>query len=286
MRLRTRLIILIGAAAVIPLGILGLGAINVSVDRLTRKAADSQARSADQMASEIDLWLQFQVVQVADQVDAFQLSKLNDRKLQGFQQLVFQQLSDVHIVSLVNEEGAELNPSVFVAEDAQADWPSKEPISKARFAQFKRALPADKMKAELSAWTAQEGQGERPVVVGRPYSVDGRRGPVLPVAVPASVDRAMFLAVELALDRAAARFQRVSVMASTLRSWTRLSIVFTAGRGLIEASHFGIFSPTLPALRSGMPERTATKCLLLARRSVEPAGWCGRRVDAEHHEGR
>ena len=66
MRLRTRLIILIGAAAVIPLGILGLGAINVSVDRLTRKAADSQARSADQMASEIDLWLQFQVVQELD----------------------------------------------------------------------------------------------------------------------------------------------------------------------------------------------------------------------------
>ena len=244
MRLRTRLIILIGAAAVIPLGILGLGAINVSVDRLTRKAADSQARSADQMASEIDLWLQFQVVQVADQVDAFQLSKLNDRKLQGFQQLVFQQLSDVHIVSLVNEEGAELNPSVFVAEDAQADWPSKEPISKARFAQFKRALPADKMKVELSAWTAQEGQGERPVVVGRPYSVDGRRGPVLPVAVPASVDRAMFLAVELALDRAAARFQRAASDGLDVALLDASgSIVLSAGRGLIEASHFGIFQP-------------------------------------------
>ena len=36
-----------------PLGILGLGAINVSVERLTRKAADGQARSADQMAARL-----------------------------------------------------------------------------------------------------------------------------------------------------------------------------------------------------------------------------------------
>ena len=144
-------------------------------------------------------------------------------KLQGFQQLVFQQISDVHIVSLVNEEGAELNPSVFVVEDAQADWPSKEPISKARFAQFKRALPAEKMKAELSAWDGRARLGVAPAGGSTVLSRWSRRCPVLPVAVPATVDRAMFLAVELALDRAAARFQRAAGDGlDVAHSWTHL----------------------------------------------------------------
>ena len=244
MRLRTRLIILIGAAAVIPLGILGLGAINVSVERLTQKAADSQARSADQMASEIDLWMQFQVVQIADQVDAFRLAKLDDRKLQGFQKLVFQQLSDVHIVALVNAEGTELNPSVFVSKDAQAEWPTKEPISQARFSRFKQSLPVEKMGAELDAWVGRGGKGERPVIVGKPYTVEDRSGPVLPVAVPASVNKAMFLTVELALDRAAARFQRAKEDGLDVALLDASGgLVLAAGRGLIEPSHFNIFQP-------------------------------------------
>ena len=244
MRLRTRLIVLIGAAAVIPLGILGFGAINVSVERLTQKSADSQARSADQMASEIDLWLQFQVVQIAEQVDAFRLARLNDRKLQGFQQLVFQQLPDVHIVAVVNAEGAELNPSVFVDADAQAEWPSKEPISQARFADFKKALPIEKMRLELEQWSAREGRGERPVIVGRPYAVNGRAGPVLPVAVPASIEKAMSLTVELALDRASARFQRAKDDGLDVALLDASGgLVLTAGRGLIEPSHFQIFQP-------------------------------------------
>jgi len=273
MRLRTRLIILIGAAAIIPLGVLGFGAINVSVERLTQKAADSQARSADQMASEIDLWLQFQVVQIAEQVDAFRLGKLNDRKLQGFQQLVFQQLSDVHIVALVNAEGVELNPTVFVAEDAQAEWPTKEPISQARFAEFKKSLPTQKMRTELDEWILNDGRGERPVIVGRPYRVDGRSGPVLPVAVPASIDKPMFLAVELALDRAEARFQRAKEDGLDVALLDASGgLVLTAGRGLIEPSHFQIFQPdsSCAEVRYGLDDDAQ---VLAACAPVGGTGW-------------
>ena len=66
MRLRTRLVLLIIAVSLVPLGILGFGAIQVSVDRLTQKVSDGQARTVDQLASEIDLWLHFQVGQIAE----------------------------------------------------------------------------------------------------------------------------------------------------------------------------------------------------------------------------
>jgi two-component system NtrC family sensor kinase len=273
MRLRTRLIILIGAAAIIPLGILGFGAINVSVDRLTQKAADSQARAADQMASEIDLWLQFQLLQVAEQVDAFQLAKLNDRKLKGFQQLVFQQLTDVHIVSVVNADGAELNPSVFFAADAEAEWPTKERISKTRFAQFKKALPTERMTAELDAWVKRGGQGERPIIVGRPYRPEGRAGPVLPVAVPASTGRQMFLAVELALDRAEARFERAKEDGLDVALLdARGELALMAGQGLIEAAHFHIFQPdsSCAEVRYALTEEVQ---VLAACAPVRGTGW-------------
>ena len=273
MRLRTRLIILIGAAAVIPLGILGIGAINVSVESLTQKAADSQARSADQMASEVDLWLQFQLVQIAEQVDAFQLDKLNDRKLGGFQQLVFRQLSDVHIVTLVNASGAELIPGVFRGTEPEAIWDGKESVSDARFAAFKRALPVDRMSKELEEWASRGGSSDRPVVVGRPYTPEGRAGPVLPVAIPASVDRAMFLAVELALDRAAARFERAmedGLDVALLDGAGRLAL--SRGTGLIEPDHFQIFQPDASCAEVRYTRGDGTQ-VLAACAPVRGTGW-------------
>ena len=85
MRLRSRLVLLIVSITILPLLILGWGAIQVSVERLTQKVADSQSRSSDQLASEIELLLELQASLIADQVDAFNLSRLDDRKLTGFQ---------------------------------------------------------------------------------------------------------------------------------------------------------------------------------------------------------
>ena len=273
MRLRTRLILLIGAASIVPLAVLGLGATNVSVEQLTKKAADSQARSADQMASEIDLWLKFQLTQISEQVDAFELAKLNDKKLTGFQKLVMQQLAAVHIVSIVNVDGAELTPSVFLPEEAAGRLAGKETVSEARFASFKASLPTESMGARFEQWSKQDRSAERPIVVGQPYIPPGRKSPVLPVVVASSPFKPMFLAVELSLDRVHARFKRAAEdgLDSALLDASG-TLALEAGRGLVEADHFKIFQPD-SSCEEVRYDLTDVGTVLAACAPVRGTGW-------------
>ena len=161
MRIRSRLVVLIVAVSLLPLVILGLGAIQVSVERLTEKVADSQSRTSDQLASEIDLWLQYQASLVADQVDAFRLARLNDRKLTAFQRLAFQQLTGVNIVAIVNDDGRELVPSLFLEEPAEGPLATKDTVEVSRLTAFRNALPVERMAQERALWREERATGGR-----------------------------------------------------------------------------------------------------------------------------
>jgi two-component system NtrC family sensor kinase len=235
---------LIGTAALLPLGILGFGATQVSIDRMTQKFAESQARTADQLASEIDLWLAFQLRMLAQQVDPFNLDKLNDRKLEAFQRLVYQQTKDVHIVSIVNDEGAEIAPSVFLSAAPDGVFEGKEVIKTERFEAFRKGLPLDAMREARVAWQASNEANERPIIVGRPYRAEGRSTPVVPIVVPATSDSSVYLAVEFALDRVDTRFVHVAgdgIDLALLDATGAPALV--RGSGLALASKFKPFQP-------------------------------------------
>lgn len=244
MRLHTRLMLLIGTAALLPLVILGFGATQVSQERMTHKFEESQARTADQLASEIDLWLAFQLRTLAQQVDPFNLDKLNDRKLEAFQRLVYQQTKDVHIVSIINDEGAEIAPSVFLASAPDGVFDGKEVIPTERFEAFRKGLPLEAMRAARVAWQTAKDNTERPIIVGRPYQPAGRSTPVVPIVVPATSDSSLYLAVEFALDRVDARFVHVASdgLDLTLLDATG-EAALVRGSGLALASKFRAFQP-------------------------------------------
>ncbi len=234
----------IGTAAVVPLVILGFGATQVSLSRMTQKVAESQARTADQLASEIDLWLAFQLRMLAQQVDPFNIDKLNDRKLEAFQRLVFQQTEDAHIVSIVNDEGSEIAPSIFISAAPKDVVDGKEVVSSKRFEAFRKSLPLEAMKASQKEWQKTDASMERPIIVGMPYMPDGRGVPVVPVVVPASRKSSLFLAIEFALDRLDARFVHVS------QDGIDLALLDASGKpalqrgtGLAVADKFNVFQP-------------------------------------------
>jgi len=234
----------IGTAAVVPLVILGLGATQVSTNRMTQKVAESQARTADQLASEIDLWLVFQLRMLAQQVDPFKLDKLNDRKLGAFQRLVFQQTKDAHIVSIINDEGAEVAPSVFISSAPQDVVEGKEVVDTDRFEAFRKALPLEAMPAARKQWQALTDSSERPIIVGRPYTPEGRGIPVVPIVVPASSSSALYLAVEFALDRIDTRFVHVSGDGLDLTLLdAKGQSTMSRGTGLALADKFKAFQP-------------------------------------------
>lgn len=247
MRIRSRLIVLIVAVSLLPLIILGLGATQVSVERLTEKVADSQARSVDQLASEIDLWLQFQASLIADQVDAFRLGRLDDRKLEAFQRLAFQQLSDVNIVAVVNADGQELVPSLFLEEDPQGALASKDAVDIGRLTAFRNALPVDRMERERERWR-NDGGDARPAVVGTPYTPEGRTSPVLPVVIPDGPDTPLYLAVELSMERFGRRFERAAqdgLSVALLNASGQLTL--STGAAIVDASTFRAFQPSTAA---------------------------------------
>lgn len=247
MRIRSRLIVLIVAVSVLPLTILGLGATQVSVERLTAKVADSQARAVDQLASEIDLWLQFQASLVADQVDAFRLGRLDDRKLEGFQRLAFQQLSDANIVAVVNSEGRELVPSLFIDAPVAGSLQSKDVVDIARLSAFRESLPIERMGSEQARWRADPAAA-RPVVVGTPYTPDGRTSPVLPIAVPDGPESPVFLAVELSMGRFGGRFEQAANdgLSVSLLDGGGVSAL-SRGAEIIEPDRFRAFQPSTAA---------------------------------------
>ena len=275
MRLRTRLVLLIIAVSLVPLGILGVGAIQVSGERLTQKVSEGQAQTVDLLASEIDIGLKFQLGQISEQVDAFKIDRLDDRNLLEFQRLVFQQITDVHIVAIVNHEGRELSPTQFLEEPGDGRLAEKEAVSKARLTAFRSAIPADVMVARMDAWreTGGDSSGNRPVIVGQPYIPPDRSSPVLPVIVPAASDSKLFLAVELALERTDARFRRVAENGLNIVLLDAAGqLVVERGNHLIEPKRFRVFQPTSSC--DEVQYRTQDgQDVLAACAPVEGTGW-------------
>jgi len=240
-------VLLIVSITILPLLILGWGAMQVSVERLTQKVADSQSRSSDQLASEIELLLELQASLIADQVDAFNLSRLDDRKLTGFQRLAFQQLSDVNIVSVVNGEGRELVPSLFLEAPSTGALSTKDVVEIQRLTEFREALPVGRMEKERSRWLANPS-ASRPTIVGRPYLPEGRAAPVLPVVVPADAATPLYFAVELSLDRIDARFRRAADAGlSVMLLDGGGAVALERGPALIEPDRFRVFMPSTAA---------------------------------------
>ncbi len=202
MRLRTRLMLLTAVAAVGPIGILGLGATQVSAELMTETVTDSQARSADELASHVDLWLTMELRGLSQQVRAFRLDQLRDSDLVNFQRLIFQQASGANIVSIISQKGEDRAPSLFLTRPEQGRLANKEVVNQERFSAFRAALPLQRL--------SKLGTDDYQMLVGQPYKPPGRTGPVLPVIIPTDSGTELFLAVELAMDIISQRFENTS----------------------------------------------------------------------------
>ncbi|MDP6934227.1 MAG: histidine kinase dimerization/phospho-acceptor domain-containing protein, partial [Myxococcota bacterium] len=189
MRLRSRLVIVILVASLPPLTILGYGAINTATEEVSRHVKQRQGDKGQSMAVLADTWMDLQLRSLVEQVSLFDLRDLEDEKLAGFLKLVFRQVPEVHIASIINREGIDLSPSLYLLEPGQGELAGKEGITEARFLQFREGFP-----------DPDTARSVRPGVwLGRPYTPAGREDPVVPVLVEAR-DGDALLAVELALD--------------------------------------------------------------------------------------
>ena len=112
MRLRTRLILLIAVAALGPLGVLGIGATGVASRLLGDTISDRQGRTSDGLALYVDTWLSLHLRLITQQARTFRLGELDDPSLVSFLRLVYTQIPEANITSLVNRAGGDRVPRV------------------------------------------------------------------------------------------------------------------------------------------------------------------------------
>ncbi len=260
--------LLIGVAAIGPLTMLGIGAARVSQARLKEEVTASQARTVDQIAHYIDLWLTLELRMLSQQAQSFDLGQLDDRNMARFQRMVFQQASSAQIVSMINMDGAELSPSLYLTKPGEGRLGQKDAITPARFASFRKSLPL----VRLQAWL--EGDRlERRLVVGKPHRPRDAHGPVLPVVVPGPSAKDIHLAAELSLGLVFNRFQQ------TAESGLEVALLDRAGDEVIHLGGSGIeaarFQPFLAGSACDMVEYTAKDGggVFAACAPVGRAGW-------------
>lgn len=192
MRLRARLILIITAAAVGPIGVLGLGASQLAGQELEQRVDTAQGRDAEYLGLSTSTWLDAQLGLLSMQVRSVPVASLEGPVLLRFQQLVYQQTSAAGIVTLTDDTGRDVSPPVYLSSDGAAA--ARRPaVGPARVEQLRAALPIEQL--------ARASDGSRSgAALGAPYLPLGADAPVVPVAV--AVPRtALVVGVELGLRR-------------------------------------------------------------------------------------
>ncbi|MCB9746408.1 MAG: HAMP domain-containing histidine kinase [Alphaproteobacteria bacterium] len=192
MRLHVRLILLIGLSTLIPLGVTGFAASQIASQAQVAQAQALHRRQATGLATFVATWLEDRVRGLALSVSLWDVSALDDAKLQGLQSLLYGQFEAVNVVSVVDAEGATLVPPLALKDPAKAGRPAHEPVSAARLAAFNDHLPITEALAEG-------------VAIGLPYRPPDTAHRVLPIGVAAPAGDVV-VGAELSLAEVAQAF--------------------------------------------------------------------------------
>jgi len=258
-RLRTLLILGSAGAALPPLLLLGYAATEVATRSITDKVVELHAQRADNLASYADGWFTGRAHAVTLLREAFPLENLSHEGQVGFERLVYNQLPEVNVVSLVTRQGADVAPSQRVRPGSPVP-PGHQAVDEQRFSVFRSHLP-------LAGLTDDE------IVVGAPYLPEGASFPVAPVVFSGVGKDAPVLAVELSLEPLVERMNLLSTDSTELAMLDAQGQPFAGvGDRLVQPEHFLWFLDSVPSaeLRYELPDGEE---VLAAFSRVDGTGW-------------
>ena len=273
MRLRARLVLMIAAAALLPIGVLGVAAVEISTSRLDERVSALQARSADGLAIFVETWLSARLRLLRQQVTTFGLGDLDEAGKAGFLRLVYRQVPEAGVVSLTTPDGDDVAPAVMLPPDADVGGDpglqARPRVDSERARRFRAALPLARL-ATARANTAPGGAV--PPVVGRPYRPDEGQPPVVAVAV-AVPGQPLVLGIELSLAELERRFvEQADVAVDVVLLDGDAEAVLGGGSGLVVPERFRPFLATSKAdgVRYDLEDGSG---VLAASSPVPRVGW-------------
>lgn len=215
MRLRARLVLIIAAASLGPLVLLGVGATRVSTRLMEERAGEVQASTAQGLALFVDTWVDLQVAALLRQGRTFDLAALDDEARLQVLRLVYQQTPEARAVALVDATGVERAPGVYLGPGV-AETSGRAPVDADHYARFRRALPPERLRSEPT----------RAAALGPAWVPEGEARPVLPLALRLPGDGGV-LGVELGLDDLSRAFE------SERSDGREVSLLDAAGRRIL-----------------------------------------------------
>jgi two-component system NtrC family sensor kinase len=257
-RLRTLLILGTAAAALPPLLLLGFAATEEATKAITGRVVALHAQQADNLAGYADTWISGRTHAVSLLREAFPIEDLSSEGQVGFERLVYNQIPEVNIVSLVTPQGIDVAPSQMVRPDAPVP-PGHEAVDIDRFRAFRGNLPL-------------AGLEEGRIAIGPPYLPPGADHPVAPVAFAGVGEGAPVLAVELSLEPLLHRMELIAEPPTEVAMLDALGRPFASSGGeLVEPSHFLWFLDGVPSAE--LKYQTAHGDVLASFARVESTGW-------------
>lgn len=227
MRLRARLVLIVAAAALVPIAVLGLGAAQLASQELEARVDAGQGRDAEGLALYAGTWLDAQLDLLALQVTSVPVAALPDDARTRFLQLVYQQTAAAGLVTLTDRTGVDRAPPVRL-EGPAAEAAGRPSVDAERLRRFREALP-------LEALERLPRQARVGPLLGKPYRPSAGDAPVVPVlvAVPGGT---LLLGVELGLGPVGARIAEVAASGPDAALVDGDGEDFLAGpRGLVSA---------------------------------------------------
>lgn len=191
MKLLPKLLIVLLIATLIPLAVSAFFAIRLSEEEVTRQIRELHLKSAVHLTDYVNRSIEEIADGIRLSLSYLALDRLSDSEKIGALRIIYSQFDPITIVSLLDERGREIVPSVFLEDPASYGG------------EMARHLPAaaDDLRhfsENVPLLLALEGK----VSVSSVYTVPGKNVPLISLAIPASDgegSRKMVLAVELAL---------------------------------------------------------------------------------------
>ena len=195
MKLRTRLGLLIGFSALLPLLFTAITATNIADSHSLRQTRELYTRKAESLSLYTHTWFDMHPKGLATAVNLFPLEGLSPEEQEGLLRLIFRQFQPVNVAVVATREG-EVVAGPLVAEGAReitGGLRGHEVVDDERLAAFTQRVPL------------LEGAGAR-VALGEVYVPPGSAAPVVPLTISTNASDGLLISVELSLRQLERQF--------------------------------------------------------------------------------
>ncbi|MCO4743406.1 MAG: HAMP domain-containing protein [Proteobacteria bacterium] len=261
MRLWLRLAIAMAVVSIVPLLFSSVVATREAATKAERSSAEILARDAGAIATYTATWIGDQGQAVAGWMQLFPLEAQSEAQREGLLRAVYRAVPAIVTVVLVDGYGQQVQPAVYLEEDAPAGDPlaGRTQGSDARTGELVARLPISEALARPGA-----------AAVGTPYVPEGMHRPVVPIAAAGLYGERMVLGAEVDLS------VLIAVVNERSSGARGIALLDEGGRAFVGAAHPLVQTDAVTALlgndasvsylASGVSVRGALS-------SIESLGW-------------